>query len=129
MQPPFKPMELPILMLVLLAGAAAASQLGYTLQLNTIGQALVFLVVGPVLEEYVFRHQLQQWLSTRWAQPKLALVASSLLFAMCHAPWMGWPAMGLLLPGLLLGWYWMRFEKLTYNVALHSAMNAALAFV
>lgn len=129
MQTPFKPLELPILLLVLLTGAVAASQLGYTLQLDTFEQALVLLVVGPVLEEFVFRHQLQQGLAARWAQPKLALFASSLLFALCHAPWMGWPAIGLLFPGLLLGWYWMRFKKLTYNVALHSAMNAALAFV
>lgn len=123
------PSKLAAWTLVLLAGATLASNMGYALHLNSWWLALVFLVVGPILEEYVFRHQLQQWMATRFKKPWLALLASSVLFALCHMPWMGWAALALTLPGALLGWCWMRFGKLTYNVALHSAMNAALAVV
>lgn len=121
------PLELPIVLLVVLLGGIAAYQLGFYLRIESMREALVFLLLAPLLEEYVFRYHLQQWIASRSRSPLFALFASSIIFALSHAPWMGWIALGLILPGLVLGLYWLRFRNLWYNVALHSVMNTVLA--
>ena len=113
--------ELAIIFFVILLGGLLAHQLGYALRLNTAWHAVLFL------EEYVFRFHLQQWIADRFRAPRFALLASSIIFAMCHIPWIGWVAVGMLIPGLMLGLYWLRFRNLWWNVVLHSAMNAVLA--
>jgi membrane protease YdiL (CAAX protease family) len=120
-------LEFAIIFFVILLGGLLAHQLGYALRLNTAWHAVLFLLLAPLLEEYVFRAMLQQWISDRFRAPRFALLASSIIFAMCHIPWIGWVAVGMLIPGLMLGLYWLRFRNLWWNVALHSAMNAVLA--
>jgi membrane protease YdiL (CAAX protease family) len=119
--------ELPIVAVLVLLGGMLAYQFGYALNIETTRNAVVFLFLAPLLEEYVFRYHLQQWIATRFQSPFSALLASTVLFALCHTPWMGLVAFGLLIPGLVLGLYWLRFRNLWYNVALHSMMNAMLA--
>lgn len=118
--------ELLVLLVAIGLGTLAARQMGYSLHLNSGRAVLIYLVMAPVLEEYVFRYHLQQWIAQRWRAPGLALLASSLIFVICHMPWIGLWALGLLMPALVLGWYWMRFKSLWFNVGLHSALNAAL---
>jgi len=122
-------MTFPVLLFMGLLGAVVAPQLGYQLVLASAWQALVFLLVAPVLEEYVFRAHLQQTLAERWGRPWRALGVASGVFALAHAPWLGWPALGLLLPGVLLGVCWLRHQSLWRNVLLHSSLNGALAGV
>lgn len=64
-----------------------------------------------------------------WHPPWRALGVASGVFALAHAPWLGWPALGLLLPGVLLGVCWLRHQSLWRNVLLHSSLNGALAGV
>lgn len=111
------------------AGAGAARGLGFSLELPDFRSALVFLVVAPVLEEYVFRAWLQQALAERWQGPRRALLAATVLFAVCHAPWMGWQALWLLAPGLTLGYLWWMHRSLWLNIAAHASFNGALALV
>lgn len=120
-------LEFAIILFVILLGGLLAHQLGYALRLNTAWHAVLFLALAPLLEEYVFRFHLQQWIADRFRAPRFALLASSIIFAMCHIPWIGWIAVGMLIPGLLLGLYWLRYRNLWWNVVLHSAMNAVLA--
>lgn len=109
-----------------LAGAGLARSLGFSLVLPDLWSALVFLAVAPTLEEYVFRAQLQQWLADRWERPQYALWGATALFALSHAPWVGWQALWLMLPGLALGWVWWRYRRLSLNVLIHAGFNAAL---
>lgn len=109
-----------------LAGAGLARALGFSLVLPDLRSALVFLLLGPILEEYVFRALLQQWLADRWQRPQFALWAATTLFASAHAPWIGWQALWLLLPGLALGGLWWRYRRLSLNVLVHAGFNAAL---
>ena len=121
------PLELAIVLLVVLLGGMAAHQLGYALRIETVWHAVLYLALAPLLEEYVFRSQFQQWIADRFRAPLFALLLSSLTFAAFHIPWIGWVAVGMLVPGLMLGLYWLRFRNLWLNVALHSVMNAVLA--
>ncbi len=109
-----------------LAGAALARALGFSLALPDLWSTLVFLFFAPALEEYVFRAQLQEWLAHRWQDPRYALWVSTALFASSHAPWMGWQALWLMLPGLALGWLWWTYRRLSLNVLVHAGFNAAL---
>lgn len=122
-------LELAIVFTAILLGGMAAHRLGYAVQFGSAWDAIVFLLLAPLLEEYVFRFLLQQWIADRLRNPRFALITCSIIFAMCHMPWIGWAAVGMLIPGLMLGFYWMRFRKLWWNVALHSVMNAALWLV
>jgi hypothetical protein len=70
--------------------------------------------------------QLQQWLADRWKHPRYALWGATALFALGHAPWVGWQALWLMLPGLVLGWVWWRYRRLSLNVLIHAGFNAAL---
>jgi hypothetical protein len=54
------------------------------------------------------------------------LWAATACFASAHAPWIGWQALWLLLPGLALGGLWWRYRRLSLNVLVHAGFNAAL---
>jgi membrane protease YdiL (CAAX protease family) len=81
-------------------------------------------IVGPVLEEYLFRGILLRGLLRNY-RPWVAIGQSALLFGVFHMN----PAQGLsaLLFGLLLGWLYYRTQSLALCVSLH-ALNNALAF-
>lgn len=102
--------------------------MGYQLVIQTPRQAIIFLLLAPLLEEWVFRAQLQQFLSERFGQ-RSALWLASGVFAAAHAPWMGLWAAGVFLPGLALGLCWQRYQQLWRNLLWHSLFNGSLAFM
>ena len=89
------------------------------------GTALVLFtvaVVAPLGEEVVFRGVLLPGLARRM-RPGLALIATSLVFALFHVPSHG---VGAVMPGLLglvFGWARLRTGGLTAPVVLHAANN------
>jgi membrane protease YdiL (CAAX protease family) len=122
-------LEMVVLVVAICSGAWAAVQLGYFLNLNSVSDFLVYLALAPLLEEYIFRSHLQQFIADRWSAPWFGLLAASCIFVMCHMPWIGWMAFGLLVPAFVLGWYWLRFKSLWLNSGLHSLFNCSLALV
>jgi uncharacterized protein len=95
---------------------------------NTAVGLLLGLLVYPLLEEWVFRAGILQWLDTRWLAMRgwrtNALVSG--LFAAAHL-W-AWPlghAVAVFVPSLLFGWVWQRWQKLWLCTIVHAACNAA----
>ena len=105
------------------------------------GQVAVLLIAAPIIEEWVFRGQLQPWLSNQLlrrlaneladsAPAELnvqlaAVVATSLAFAALH-----WFASGtaaswwVFLPSLALGWLQIKTDDWRLCALLHSSFNA-----
>jgi membrane protease YdiL (CAAX protease family) len=81
-------------------------------------------IVGPVLEEYLFRGVLLRGLLRNY-RPWVAIWQSALLFGVFHMN----PAQSLsaMLLGLLLGWLYYRTQSLALCISLH-ALNNAFAF-
>lgn len=89
---------------------------------------LLSLLVYPILEEYVFRANLLQWLDTRLARWRgwLTNVIVSLVFSLAHL-WV-WPLMhcvAVFFPSLVFGWLWQRNQKLWICVVTHAIFNAS----
>lgn len=90
-----------------------------------------FVLLGPLIEEILFRGGLQEWL-LRWRMPALgplslanalASLAFVLLHGLSHPPiW----ALATLLPALLFGWFYERGRALWRPVCLHMVYNAVL---
>jgi membrane protease YdiL (CAAX protease family) len=82
------------------------------------------LIAAPVWEELLFRGVLQRWLATRcWCGARLAIVASSLLFAGFHAQ--VWPTpIPLFFLALGLGWLAQRTQSLLGPIVLHALFNS-----
>ena len=79
-------------------------------------------VVAPIAEELVFRGVLLPGLARRM-RPALALIATSVVFALFHVPSHG---VGAVMPGLLglvFGWARLRTGGLTAPIVLHAANN------
>jgi len=85
------------------------------------------LLLAPVLEEWVVRAGLQEWLIRRRAAEGgrgMAVVWSALAFGLLHAG-SGWRAVLLVLPpGLALALLYQRRRDWRLCVLLHCAMNA-----
>ncbi|MBJ6143334.1 CPBP family intramembrane glutamic endopeptidase [Hymenobacter sp. BT559] len=81
-------------------------------------------IVGPVLEEYLFRGVLLQGLLRNY-RPWVAIAQSALLFGVFHFN----PAQSLsaTLMGLVVGWLYYRTQSLGLCIGLH-ALNNAFAF-
>ena len=80
------------------------------------------LLVAPVLEEWVVRAGLQEWLIRRRQRADVAWSAAA--FALLHLG-AGWRAALLVLaPGLLLAWLYRRSRDWRLCVLLHCGMNA-----
>lgn len=99
---------------------------------NTMGFVLAMamvVVVGPVVEEAVFRGALLEGLTARWGA-SAAIAVQALLFAAFHRSlWQLFPTFVL---GLALGWLAHRRESLWPAIALHGLYNGitvALAFL
>ena len=88
-----------------------------------MGVVVRSLLLGPWVEEVVFRWGLQRALSRR-VTPLVANVATALAFAACHAllqpSLMSWLT---LLPALVLGTVFQRTGRLLPCVALHALAN------
>lgn len=81
--------------------------------------ALYMVVLGPVMEEWLFRKQLISRMR-RYGE-KLAIVMSSLIFALYHMNlFQFFYAFGL---GMMLGYVYMRTSRLRYSIVLHMLIN------
>lgn len=88
--------------------------------LNLLGFVILAVVVGPFLEELLFRGWLLPGLLTSLSQGQ-ALVASSALFALSHGSF--WNAPGQFAGGLILGWTVLRTGSITSSVVIHGGWN------
>ena len=84
------------------------------------------IILGPVLEELVFRGLLQTWLlhcggrRARWA----VIVFASAIFASVHLGATTWHALpGLFVLGLTLGWLYERTGSLLSPILVHAGFN------
>jgi membrane protease YdiL (CAAX protease family) len=81
---------------------------------------ILLLVLGPLMEELLFRGWLLGGLRERMGDG-WALLLTSLLFALGHLSL--WNAPGHFLGGLILGWVALRSGSITTSLALHSLWN------
>jgi membrane protease YdiL (CAAX protease family) len=89
-------------------------------------QALVLLVLAPLLEETVWRAGLHEALLRRGVRPGVAVVAVALAFAGAHLLWWGSAlALAVAVPALLIGVAYQHTRRVRLCVLLHAAMNAA----
>jgi hypothetical protein len=83
--------------------------------------ALMLVVVGPFVEECVFRGALLRGLEARiGAWP--AIITQALLFAAFHRSW--WLVVPITILGLALGWLAHERRSLWPAIALHASYNA-----
>lgn len=87
---------------------------------------LVGVVLGPLVEEVIFRGVVLRGLTaTMGAWP--AILWSAALFAMIHLnPWQGYHAFGL---GVLFGWAYLRTGSLALCIVAHVVNNALSLFL
>lgn len=113
----------------------AQGALGVGLAWGGWEQALIVLVLAPLVEEWVFRSLLQASIAPRLARrwPSGAARAAhganllaSLLFVAAHWPGRGVWALWWAFPSLALGETWRRGERLLPCVLLHAWFNACL---
>ena len=112
---------------VALAGAAALAVLAAAFDASGTAwrQALMLVVVAPLLEETVFRAGAQAWLRRTTRRPLVAVALTAALFGMAHVAARGEPAAALVfVPALAIGFVYERTGRLRDCVALHAAMNA-----
>lgn len=103
---------------------SATSDLPTLFGTNASGFALAIVMVvmiGPVVEEAVFRGALLEGLSARWGV-RVGIVVQAALFAAFHRSlWLLFPTFAL---GLVLGWLAEQRQSLWPSIALHGLYNA-----
>lgn len=82
-------------------------------------QILIVVILGPLVEEFVFRKQILDRL--RVYGEKTALLVSAALFGLFHGNFS--QLFYAFLLGLLLGYIYLRTGKLRYSAALHMLIN------
>lgn len=127
---------------VLVALAATASGVGLdgvnqsqnqdaaTAMMQAIPWPLMVLMVGlmgPLVEEYIFRHLLVGKLS-RWINPWVLVVLSALVFMSLHFIGKEWPTLMTGLPYLLMGisfgaGYVLSGKSIAYSYCMHAFSN------
>jgi uncharacterized protein len=91
--------------------------------LFTFLQAIAYVIVAPITEEFLFRgYILQRWAS-KWSMT-VALVASSILFGVLHAN-----IIGLSMFGLVMGVLYIRTRTLLIPIACHAFNNLIALFL
>ena len=91
---------------------------GSTLEMG--GFLLLALLVGPIMEEVVFRGYLQSSLSKKipvWA----AIIITSIIFAIGHSPMILWPMYFLF--SISWGWIYVRTGSLKMAILIHILNN------
>jgi membrane protease YdiL (CAAX protease family) len=95
---------------------------------------LRLLVLAPLLEEWIVRAGLQEWLMRRNSRPGAAGATLTVLlpaagFSLLHVG-VGWhAAAGVFLPGLALGLIYRRWRDWRLCASVHALLNGfALAF-
>jgi len=90
---------------------------------------IIFLF--PIIEEYVFRSQLQSSLkpinsSLLWGTLSNANLVTSLLFSITHSLLRGWEVgLAVFIPSIFLGWLYEREKSLLLNIFVHCVANSA----
>ncbi|MEM8738706.1 MAG: JDVT-CTERM system glutamic-type intramembrane protease [Planctomycetota bacterium] len=85
------------------------------------------VILGPVLEELVFRGLLQTWLLEMWGRRARwpVLIAASAVFAAVHLGATTWHALpGLFVLALVLGWLYEQTGSVWPPVLVHAGFNA-----
>ncbi len=88
--------------------------------LNLLGFVMLAVILGPFLEELLFRGWLMPGLLSSLGQRE-ALLVSSALFALSHGSF--WNAPGQFAGGLILGWTVLRTGSITSSVVIHGGWN------
>ncbi|WP_341526275.1 type II CAAX endopeptidase family protein [Nostoc sp. UHCC 0302] len=78
---------------------------------------MVYVVIGPIAEEFIFRGIILQSWAAKWGV-RSALVVSSLLFGILHAN-----ILGLSLFGLIMGVLYIKTRTLIVPIACHALNN------
>lgn len=92
---------------------------------NNLLRALLICLIGPILEEVLYRGIFQEYLH-RQTTPGLAIFYASLLFALVHfSPGISLSAF---LAGLLLGYLYYATRSLLAPVCLHVLHNTATVY-
>lgn len=96
---------------------------------------MLSVAVYPILEEIVFRGLLQGWLWQRTGGRGIGILSwanlgASAAFATAHlvhhSPWL---ALGVLIPGLVFGYFRDRYESVLPPIVLHMVYNAGAVLV
>lgn len=86
-------------------------------ELHRFLTVLTLVIVAPVTEELIFRGVLLQRWAKKWGI-RTALIASSLLFGLCHAN-----VLGLSVFGLIMGILYVQTRTLLVPIACHALNN------
>jgi len=85
--------------------------------------ALRLLLLAPLLEEWIVRAGLQEWLMRRYPRsPMLSLLAPGLFFSLLHVG-AGCNAAWVFLPGLALGLLYLRWRDWRLCALVHALLN------
>ena len=86
--------------------------------------ALRLLLLAPLLEEWIMRAGLQEWLMRRHPNAKLAaLLLPATVFSLLHLGAGPLAAAGVFLPGAALGLLYLRRRDWRLCAALHAVFN------
>lgn len=90
------------------------------------GSFFAIAILGPVLEEIVFRRVIVDELWTRWGKPWLAILFSAFLFGLVHFN----PAQSMFafMIGILFGWVYVRTGSMMPGLVAHM-INNTLGFM
>ncbi|MFO7993682.1 MAG: JDVT-CTERM system glutamic-type intramembrane protease [Marinobacter sp.] len=95
---------------------------------------IAFVVVFPLLEEFVFRGMIQRWLLKKavgkrhYGPITVANLVTTLLFAIAHLPRGGLLlALGVIVPSVCLGYFFERHQRLVSPIMMHMAFNLIVA--
>lgn len=117
------------------ATAAAGTLLAFTLGLlsgplgATVTALLLWVLIYPLVEEYVFRGMLQPLIARHWPQRWRRLSIANLLtsgvFTLAHVATKGTHLLtfGVFFPSLLFGYFRERHNHLLSPIALHILFN------
>lgn len=110
--------------LIMLITGVATFEMG-NFVLGTFMAWLLFFLIQPFFEELLFRGYILR-LIQRYFGTWTAIILSSILFGLVHAPNDNFSILGLLsiaLSGLLMGWLFVRTESLWAPTGLHFSWN------
>ncbi len=94
---------------------------------------VVAVVLAPICEEIAFRGFVQTAILNLWGpnpgvlQHWMAIIITSIVFAVPHMPSVAWQALpGLVVVGLVLGWLYERTGSLLAPILVHMAFNGLM---
>ena len=90
-------------------------------RLDTVFTVVSMIILAPVIEELVFRGYVLNRMLEGYDNPKTAILASTILFAVCHGTFL-WILYALFM-GLLMTHVSIEEENIAYAVALHFGYN------